>query len=454
MATFYTPPLSPREPALVPAWYGVARVPTDDLEFVANHLGGTVVDLHVSPLMSVDQINAQLDQIHAAGYRAIVNIYDRDTCSKRPWEWNGSEWVLPQYALDILRGIAHHPGLFAVYALHEPFDSGNVCHWTVAQHQELYQLLQAHTAGAAVWSDIGSLSIHESHDVELTDGICDYCGAFHHRFRSDWTSERCLEETLSWIEADLDTQRRLMPNSQVVFLVQTCSLDDYQFPLRLPTVEELEIVRDRLCILGQPLMYYPWVHGSYDLTLKDAPQLWPVVTSGCRHLLPDISGSSKAVSQGRARPGETLAYTLTVTNAGKMDAAFLVTDVLGNGITFAGTVGPVPGNYEQTGETLTWSGTVSPTSQAQLSFRAVVAPSGTLVLAPGLIDPVTNTAYFDDRAGNVYAATATTAIIAPQLRVMPDVHPTGSVLAGAALTFTIVLSNAGSDVASVVLSDG
>jgi hypothetical protein len=208
-------------------------------------------------------------------------MYTQETCSGRPWAWNGSEWVFPPSAIQTLEGIANHPALFAIYALHEPFDYTNECHWTVEQQQELYQLLKAYTDAAPVWSDVGTLAGWEARGIELTDGICDYCGTFHHRFRSDWTSERSLEETLDTIDADLDTQQRLMPNSQVVYQVQAFSYASDGHSLRLPTPEELATVRDHLCALHQPMLYYPWSHGTYDATLKDAPQLWSVVSAGC-----------------------------------------------------------------------------------------------------------------------------------------------------------------------------
>ncbi len=261
-------------------WYGIRQVPKEDLQTVADHLGGSVVALGFE-VQEAGLINARLDLAQSLGYRVVVVLGDESTCSKRPWKWNGSEWVFSQSTIETLQGIAHHPALLAINALHEPFDTSNECHWTVEQQQELYQLLKNYTDGLPVWSDIAGVAIWESRGIQLADGICDYCGTFHHRFRSDWSSEQCLEEILGWIDADLDTQRRLMPNSQVVFQIQTFSYAGYQYPLRFPTTSELGTVRNHLCALHQPMMYYPWSHGTYDSTLKDAPQLWPVVARGC-----------------------------------------------------------------------------------------------------------------------------------------------------------------------------
>lgn len=269
-------------------WHGIRQVPVGDLQDVAENLGGTVIAMGVGTL-TADKINDQLDLAQSLGYQALIIMYTEETCSKRPWEWNGSTWEFPQPTIETLQGIAHHPAILAIYALHEPFDTTHECHWSVEQQQELYQLLKTYTDGLPVWSDLTGLAIWENRDVELVDGICDYCGTNHHRFRSDWTSERCLEEILDWINADLDTQRRLMPSSRVVFHVQTFAYYGYSIPLRLPSPDELTTVRDHLCALNQPMMYYPWSHGLYDLTLEDAPQLWPVVSMGCpRVFLPLI----------------------------------------------------------------------------------------------------------------------------------------------------------------------
>lgn len=426
-------------------WYGIRQVPKEDIQTVAENLGGAVITLGLRAEYDADIINARLDMAQSAGYRAVAMISTDETCSKRPWEWNGNEWVFPQFTIETLQGIAHHPALFAIYALHEPFDESNECWYTVEQQKELYQLLKGYTDGVPIWSDVGGLAIQEEDGHDLSDGICDYCGTFHHRFRSDWTSEQCLEETLSWIDADLEAQQRLMPNSQIVFQIQTWSLPSGKYPWRLPTPQELTTVRDHLCALNQPMLYYPWSHRDYDLTLKDAPQLWPVVAEGCTYSPPDISGSDKAVNQTETQVGDTLVYTLTLSNAGEMDTAFLVTDTLDANTAFVGFLEASPGGYGHAAGVVTWTGMVNGMSQVQLAFLATVSTS-----APGV---VTNTVRFDDGAGGVYTDTATTSIIAPELRATKQVEPGSAVLAGAFLTYTVVMSNTSGDVAQVSLSD-
>jgi len=278
----YLPFISRRGlPVPHPSWYGVVRAPVADWPIIRQNLGGTVIDLMVGPHTLLSDIVASLDNAQALGYQVIFHIYDGDTDTNKPWYLDGSgQWVFPQSAIDMLQGVSDHPAMFAVYALHEPLDGG-VTYVGVEQQQALYSLLKLHTGGLPVYTDIGSLSAFEDRGEPLTDGMCDYCATFPSHFRSDWTSEECLAETLSRIDADLDTRQRLMPGTQVVFLINTYATTDYVVPMRLPTSYELDVVRDRLCDLDQPMLYYPWHQSLYDATLEDAPELWPVIATGC-----------------------------------------------------------------------------------------------------------------------------------------------------------------------------
>jgi hypothetical protein len=266
-------------------WYGIRKVPTSDLPFVADNLGGSVVELVVQN-QTASEINTILDEIDAMGYQALLNLYTRTTTTRRPWDWDGSAWILPESTIEVLAGVSNHQALFAIYALHEPLDEDGA-YILVDQQRELYQLLKQYTGGLPVFTDIARLSVWEDRGVILSDGICDYCCTFPSHFRADWTSERCIEETLSRIDDDLDTQQRLMPNSTVIALINTYALANYYYPIRMITLGELTIVRDHLCELGQSMMYYPWTHSLYDETLEDVEYLWPGVIAGCSQLYLD-----------------------------------------------------------------------------------------------------------------------------------------------------------------------
>jgi uncharacterized repeat protein (TIGR01451 family) len=110
----------------------------------------------------------------------------------------------------------------------------------------------------------------------------------------------------------------------------------------------------------------------------------------------DLSGSSKAVSNAKPSPGETLTYTLLIANAGS-STAFTLTDsipisttyVPGSAWASAGTITDVAG--------ITWSGTVSANVTISATFDVVVdsgidsptAIVNTAVLTGGIGSPHT-----------------------------------------------------------------
>ena len=161
--------------------------------------------------------------------------------------------------------------------------------------------------------------------------------------------------------------------------------------------------------------------------------------------LPDISASNKTVDPSEARIGDPLDYVLTVDNDGELPGAFSVTDTLDANTAFAGFQETAPGNYGHAAGVITWTGTVDGMSQAQLAFQATISP--------GASGAVTNTVRFDDGAGGVYTDTAITLIIAPELRAAKQVEPEGAVFVGTLLTYTVVMSNPGGDVAQARLTD-
>jgi len=263
------------------SWYGVVRASVNDWPTIRENLGGSVVDLVVQPSAPLSDIIASLDSAQALGYRVIFHIYDRHTPTRKPWYLDGSwQWVFPQYAVDVLRAVSDHPAIFAIYALHEPFDSSDY-YAGVEEQQALYALLKEHTGGLPVYTDIGGLAVFEARGEALADGMCDLCCTFPTHFRADWTAEQTLAEAIRRIDADRDTQQRLMPDSQIVSLINTYALAGYRVPFRMPTAHEVDQVRDYLCSLKQPFLYIPWHHSSYDQTLEDAPELWPVIVQGC-----------------------------------------------------------------------------------------------------------------------------------------------------------------------------
>lgn len=78
-------------------------------------------------------------------------------------------------------------------------------------------------------------------------------------------------------------------------------------------------MREHLCALQQPMMYYPWSHGTYDSSLDDAPSLWPVVAQGCTEY--GVTVVSSTPSQA-GHVGTTATYVLEINNKGTVSDTF------------------------------------------------------------------------------------------------------------------------------------
>jgi uncharacterized repeat protein (TIGR01451 family) len=157
----------------------------------------------------------------------------------------------------------------------------------------------------------------------------------------------------------------------------------------------------------------------------------------------DLAASAKRVNQSQAQAGNTLRYTIALTNTGTFGTV-TVTDTLPAGLTFAGNFAqnPVNGTWGVITETgvITWAGFVGGGgSLVLLSFDAQLSAS----LEPG--DVITNTALIDDGT-TVFERSAATRIIDP-----PSVDLTASTKAvslaearpGQTVRYTIIVRNTG-----------
>jgi len=162
----------------------------------------------------------------------------------------------------------------------------------------------------------------------------------------------------------------------------------------------------------------------------------------------ELEGSTKEVDKSVAMPGEVLTYTLTLQNTGTADA----TEVT--------VVDPIPGqtvylpgsatggaSYDEATNRIFWSGPVPSGEQVALSFAVRIMrplPDGTVI---------ENAATIDDGARRPFTRTAATLITAPDLTPSEKRVSSAGVRTGQVLTYTILVKNAGSAAATVILTD-
>jgi len=257
-------------------WHGVGRTPETAWRLVKDDLGGAVIEHLVKPSVSDADILGSLNRAQAMDLRVLLHIYDAESNTRKPWRIEDGTWDVSERGIEILRLVEGHPALFAVYALHEPYDSSDY-HADSDAQRALYALLKSY-ANVPLYTDIATLHMPLQFGELLSDGMCDYCATFPTTFRG--SSEAALAETFRRIDADLAAQRQYMPGSQLVFLVNVYQIGD-GVRYRLPTEEELVAVRDYVCELDTPILYYPWAHSGYDVTLNEAAALWPTIAAGC-----------------------------------------------------------------------------------------------------------------------------------------------------------------------------
>ncbi|PYN02660.1 MAG: hypothetical protein DME07_09285, partial [Candidatus Rokuibacteriota bacterium] len=148
--------------------------------------------------------------------------------------------------------------------------------------------------------------------------------------------------------------------------------------------------------------------------------------------------------------GATLTYTLTVSNAGPSTAAapISVTDSLPPGVTFQGASGA--------GWTCSGTNTSVACTRASTLPPGAAPPITILVTAPNEGSTITNTASVssstsDPDASNNTATASTTVIGSADLSITKTDAP-DPVAAGAALTYTLTVSNAGPSTAAAPIS--
>jgi uncharacterized repeat protein (TIGR01451 family) len=161
----------------------------------------------------------------------------------------------------------------------------------------------------------------------------------------------------------------------------------------------------------------------------------------------DLSASSKDASADDPVPGETVVYTITLTNDGNMDATGItVTDTVPANMTY---VDGSAAGATWDGTTLTWSGlAVDAGASIDGTFEAMVNDG---VLAG---TPITNTVWISQSTLASAVITDTTIVVGelPMLAASKSVEPTMPV-AGERLTYTIQVANTGNITSEVSATD-
>jgi hypothetical protein len=259
-----------RQPTNAPAphpaaIHGVVRTSRSDWGIIKTELGAQVVEMRVTPSTADAEILAGLDDAQRMGLSVLLHVHDRGQPTDVPW--SPGVGVTPRGA-EIVRLVEGHPALWAVYMFEEPFDYTSSGHVTPDEQRELYAAIKAIAADVPLYSDMSTIYRAEREGLSLSDGMCDICCV-----APGWP-----DDPIARLNAEVSTWQRLMPNSQLAVMV---NVYDDGSDYAMPTAEQIRNFRSQLCALDLPYLYYPWQHGSYDLTLADVPHLWPVIAGGC-----------------------------------------------------------------------------------------------------------------------------------------------------------------------------
>lgn len=269
------PLLQPTRSALQ---HGVMRVPPSDWPTVREELRASIVDYIIYPTTDDGDILILLDRAQDLGLSVLLHIYDNEQPTGKPWFLDRDRtWHITPRGEEILALIEDHPAVWAIYMLHEPFDSAGY-HANADAQRALYTFLKRRTSHL-LYSDLGSLSPPTTRGQQMSDGMCDICATFPTTFRGAWTTRRSLAETFRRIDRDLAVQQRDMPNSRLVCLINVYRVGSGR-RYEVPTAEELRAVRDYLAERNILYLYYPWEHNGYDVTLSNQRDLWSAIAEG------------------------------------------------------------------------------------------------------------------------------------------------------------------------------
>ena len=153
----------------------------------------------------------------------------------------------------------------------------------------------------------------------------------------------------------------------------------------------------------------------------------------------NITGT-KTVDKTEAKVGDTLTYTITLTNNGNADGTVTVTDEIPTGTTLVADSITANGSYNEENKTITWTDVkVEAGKTAEVSFKAIInSDTKTSVTNKAVIDGNKPTEEVETKVANI---TGTKTVDKTETKV------------GDTLTYTITLTNSGNADGMVTVTD-
>ena len=153
----------------------------------------------------------------------------------------------------------------------------------------------------------------------------------------------------------------------------------------------------------------------------------------------NITGT-KTVDKTEAKVGDTLTYTITLTNNGNADGTVTVTDEIPTGTTLVADSITANGSYNEENKTITWTDVkVEAGKTAEVSFKAIInSDTKTSVTNKAVIDGNKPTEEVETKVANI---TGTKTVDKTETKV------------GDTLTYTITLTNSGNADGTVTVTD-
>ena len=153
----------------------------------------------------------------------------------------------------------------------------------------------------------------------------------------------------------------------------------------------------------------------------------------------NITGT-KTVDQTEAKVGDTLTYTIALTNNGNADGTVTVTDEIPTGTTLVADSITANGSYNEENKTITWTDVkVEAGKTAEVSFKAIInSDTKTSVTNKAVIDGNKPTEEVETKIANITGAKSVDKSTAK---------------VGDTLTYTIILTNSGNADGTVTVTD-